>query len=207
MRVGLSDKAGGITAIVLAGGRSRRLGFDKALLRLGHETLLEATVRKVAILSDEVIVAGGGLFPYRLPNVRLVADIYRGCGPLAGIHAGLVAASHFHSLVVACDMPFLNLALLRYMVERAPGYDVVIPRLDDKLEPLHAVYSKHCLGPIERLLERRDFKIIRFFPEVQVCYLEKDEIERFDPKHLSFFNINTVEDLKQALAMKRLRER
>jgi len=186
-----------ITAVILAGGRSQRLGFDKALLRLDDETLVERAVRKVATLSDEVIVAGGPL-PYPLPGARLVADVYPGCGPLGGIHAGLAAASNLHSLVVACDMPFLNLELLRYMVELAPGHDVVIPRWDDKLEPLHAVYSKNCLGPIERLIRGRDLRIVHFLPEVRVRYVGEEEIERFDPKHLSFFNINTPEDLERA---------
>jgi len=183
--------------IILAGGRSRRLGLDKALLRLDEETLLETTVKKVATLSDEVIVAGGPL-PYPLPGARLVADVHPGCGPLGGIHAGLAVASNFHSLVVACDMPFLNVGLLRYLMEMAPGHDVVIPRLGDKLEPLHALYSKNCLGPIEGLIERGDFKIIHFFPGVRVRYIGREEIERFDPEHLSFLNINTPEDLEQA---------
>ena len=183
-----------ITAVVLAGGRSHRLGFDKALLRLGDETLLERAVRKVATLSDEVIVAGGPL-PYPLPGVRLEADVYLGCGPLGGIHAGLAAAFNFHSLVVACDMPFLNLELLRYMVELAPGHDVVIPRLGIYLEPLHAIYSKDCLKPIERRIEAGNFKVSDFLSEVRVRYVERDEIERFDPEHLSFFNINTPQDL------------
>ena len=193
----MSHKTARITAIVLAGGRSRRLGLNKALLRLGDETLVERAVRKVATLSDEVIVVGGP-FPCSLPGVRLVADVYPGCGPLGGIHAGLAAASNFHSLVVACDMPFLNLGLLRYMAELAPGCDVVVPRWDDKLEPLHAVYSKNCLGPIEGLIQRQDFKIIHFFPQVRVRYVEREEIERFDPERLSFFNINTAEDLERA---------
>jgi len=94
---------------------------------------------------------------------------------------------------VTCDMPFLNLGLLRYMVGMAPGHDVIIPRLGEKLEPLHALYSKNCLKPIERLIERGDFKIIHFFPEAWVRY-----VERFDPEHLSFFNINTPEDLERA---------
>ncbi len=190
---------GKITAIVLAGGRSRRLGLDKALLRLGEKTLLRATIDKVATLSDEVIVAGGP-FPFHL-DARVVPDVYPGCGPLGGIHAGLTVASNFYSLVVACDMPFLNLELLRYMVELAPGCDVVIPRWDDKLEPLHAIYSKNCLEPIERLIRGRDLRIVHFLPEVRVRYVGEEEIERFDPKHLSFFNINTPEDLEQARRM------
>ncbi|MEA3345751.1 MAG: molybdenum cofactor guanylyltransferase [Chloroflexota bacterium] len=186
-----------ITAIILAGGRSRRLGLDKSLLRLDDETLLEATVKKVATLSDEVIVAGGP-FPYPLPGARLVADIYHGCGPLGGIHAGLAAASNFHSLVVACDMPFLNIRLLRYIVKRASGYDVVIPRLGTYLEPLHAIYSRDCLKSIERQIEAGNFRVSDLLSEVRVCYVEGDEIERFDPQHLSFFNINTPEDLERA---------
>lgn len=173
------------------------MGLDKALLRLDDNTLLEAAVRKMAALGDEVIITGGH-FHYSLPGARLVADIYPSCGPLSGIHAGLTAASNFHSLVVACDMPFLNVELLQYMVGMAPGYDVVIPRLGDKLEPLHALYSKNCLGPIEGLIERRDFRIIHFFSEVRVCYIEREAIERFDPEHLSFVNINTPEDLERA---------
>lgn len=187
-----------ITAVVLAGGKSRRLGLYKALLRLDDETLLEVTVKKVATLSDEAIVAVSGPLPYRLPGARLVADVYPGCGPLGGIHAGLTAASNFYSLVVACDMPFLNLELLQYIVELAPGCDVVIPRLGAYLEPLHAIYSKDCLRPIERQIEAGNLKISDLLSEVQVRYLEGDEIEHFDPKHFSFFNINTAEDLERA---------
>ncbi|MEA3459109.1 MAG: molybdenum cofactor guanylyltransferase [Chloroflexota bacterium] len=187
-----------ITAIILAGGRSHRLGLDKALLRLDGETLLEAAVKKVATLSDEVIVAVSGPLPYRLPGAHLVTDIHPGCGPLGGIHAGLAAASNFYSLVVACDMPFLNIELLRYMVEIAPGNDVVMPRLGTYLEPLHAIYSKDCLKPIERRIEAENFKVSDFLSEVRVRYLEREDIERFDPEHLSFFNINTMEDLERA---------
>ena len=153
-------------------------------------------VKKVTALSEEIIVVSDFL-PYPLPGIRLVADIYPGCGPLGGIHVGLTAASKFHSLIVACDMPFLNLELLRYMVQLATSYDVVIPCWDDQLELMHAIYSKNCLGPIERLIQQQDFKIIHFFPEVRVRHVERDEIERFDPEHLSFSNINTPEDWRQ----------
>lgn len=190
-----------ITTIVLAGGKSRRLGLDKILLCLDDEMLLEATVRKVTILSDEVIVAVKGPLPYRLPGVRLVPDVHPGCGPLGGIHAGLVAASNFYCLVVACDMPFLNLDLLRHLISLAEDADVVVPRWTD-VEPLHAVYRPAtCLGPVERALARGERRIVSFYHEVGVRYVERAEIARFDPQGLSFFNINTAEDWERARAL------
>lgn len=117
---------------------------------------------------------------------------------MGGIHAGLTASNSFYNLVVACDMPFLNRALLQYMVQVSPGFDLVVPRLGELVEPLHAVYSKDCQTPIERLLEQGETRVRELFPLVKVRYIEGDEIGRFDPKHLSFFNVNTGADLKMA---------
>lgn len=104
----------------------------------------------------------------------------------------------FYNLVVACDMPFLNQALLGYMLQLAPNFDLVIPRLGNMIEPLHAVYSKNCLAPMEYLLKQGSLKVRQLFDLIKVRYVETDEISRFDPKHLSFFNINTEADLKVA---------
>ena len=95
-------------------------------------------------------------------------------------------------------MPFLNTALLRYMISRSTGFDVVIPRIDDDIEPLHAIYSRNCARLIEEQLRRDDLRIRGFFDSVKIRYIEKEEIERFDPEHLSFFNINTEADLEKA---------
>lgn len=130
--------------------------------------------------------------------MKVVGDIYPGKGSLGGIYTGLVASDSLYNIVVACDMPFLNQGLLRYMIEIADNFDLVIPRLGNTIEPLHAVYSKRCLAPIEHLLEQDDLQIFKFFPAVKVRYMEADEIDRFDPEHLSFFNINTEADLKTA---------
>jgi len=132
------------------------------------------------------------------PMARTVVDLYPGKGSLGGIHAGLTYSTCSHSLAVACDMPFLNLDLLRYMIELSPDFDVVIPRVGDKKEPLHAIYSKDCLWPIETLLEQGDLRITGFFDAMRVRYVDEDEIDRFDPKHLSFLNVNTQDDLARA---------
>jgi molybdopterin-guanine dinucleotide biosynthesis protein A len=192
-----------VSCIVLAGGEGRRLGTDKAFLRIDNRVLIEEIVEKMAHIGDEVIIVTNSPQKYSYLGTRLVGDVYLGKGVLGGIYSGLRAARNDYSLVVACDMPFLNLNLLRYMILLSPGYDVVIPRVGGLTEPLHAIYSKDCLQPMERLLSAGGLRIIDFFPEVQVRYVEEEEIRLFDPQCLSFFNINTPEDLEKARSLAR----
>jgi len=191
-----------ISCIVLAGGRGLRLGHDKAFETIGNRSLLERVVSRLCRLGSAVIIvtAQGGSFPQLAgyPELRVVADTYHGKGPLAGIYAGLAASDSSRNLVVACDMPFLNRALLDYMVQVSADGDVTIPRVGDTVEPLHAVYSRSCLGPVEYLLEQGRVKVSELLKLVKVRYVEAEEINRFDPEHLSFFNINTVADLDRA---------
>lgn len=119
-------------------------------------------------------------------------------GPLGGIYTGLALSDSFHNLVVAVDMPFLNQALLDYMIQISANFDLVVPRLGNMVEPLHAVYSKGCLALIGCLLKEDNLSIRELFTSVRVGYLEAAEINRFDPEHLSFFNVNTEADLKTA---------
>jgi molybdopterin-guanine dinucleotide biosynthesis protein A len=98
-------------------------------------------------------------------------------------------------------MPFLNRSLLRYMIEVSDGFDFVLPRINDFFEPLHAIYSKNCAAPMESLIKRDRRVIIELFDHVKVRYIEAEEVDRFDPQHLSFFNINTKEDLELARKM------
>ncbi len=186
-----------ISSLILAGGQSSRLGIDKAFLEINGQILIKRTVAKMAQLCQEVIIVTD--FPEKFTHLeaRLVSDIYPGKGALGGIYSGLKVACHHHSLVVACDMPFLNFDLLHFIIDLAPGQDVVIPRVNGLLEPLHAIYSKNCLGPIEELLARGGRKIIDFFPKVRVRYVEEDVVNRFDPQHFSFININTPADLER----------
>jgi len=190
-----------ISCIVLAGGEGKRLGTDKAFLRIGDRVLIEGILKKMARISDEVIIVTNSPQRYSCLEARLVSDVYPGKGALGGIYSGLKAARDPYSLVVACDMPFLDLKLLRYMILLSPGQDVVIPRIGGLPEPLHAIYSKQCLQPIERLLAAGDLKIIDFFPDVRVRYVEEQEIKLFDPQCLSFFNVNTPADLEKARSL------
>ncbi|MGQ9600813.1 MAG: molybdenum cofactor guanylyltransferase [Anaerolineae bacterium] len=185
-----------VSAIVLAGGRSSRFGRDKSLLLLKGEPLLVQIINKLVTLSNDLIVVTNQPERYGFLSLpaRLLPDERPGEGSLMGIYSGLKAARHFHALVVACDMPFLNLSLLHHMISLAEGHDVVIPRVNGLLEPLHAIYSKACLPAMGRLLEQGQRQIIAFFHEVRVCYVEEEVVDRFDPEHLSLININTRQD-------------
>ena len=191
-----------ISAMVLAGGKSRRLGVDKAYLALNNgRSLVASAVAAVRAVSADVMVVAGPDFCPECFDARLVIDVYPGKGSLGGIYSGLLRSEYSHCLVVACDMPFLNVDLLAHMVSLDRDYDVLIPRADDKLEPLHAIYSKGCLPHMRDLLSRDHLRIIEFFDKVRVKYVEAAEIEVFDPHHLSFFNVNTPEQLAAARAL------
>ena len=189
----------GISSIVLAGGKGLRLGRDKALIELDGENLLQRVITRLGFLNSEIIlVVAGGEQSFNIahhPKIKVVTDIYSGKGPLVGIYSGLVSSSSFYNLVVACDMPFLNRHLIGYTLDVSNGFDVTIPRLGNMFEPLHAVYSKSCVRAIEKLLAEDSLKINRLLKMVKVRYVEAGEIDRFDPEHLSFFNVNTKADL------------
>jgi len=187
-----------ISSIVLAGGQSSRLGKDKAFLKVKDQFLLERVIDRLRQLSEEIIIVANEVDKYEEFEGAVVSDVYPGKGSIGGIYSGLKRASNHHSLVVACDMPFLNLSLLRYMQMLTPSYDVVIPRIGSLTEALHAIYSTNCLPFIEDQLQKGDLKIVHFFPQVRVRYVEQEEIEIFDAEHLSFFNINSEADLEKA---------
>ena len=191
-----------ISCIVLAGGKGLRLGRNKVLESIGNRSLLQRVVSSISFFkSDIIIVTASGQSFSRFadyPRLKIVTDIYPGKGALGGIYTGLVASNSFYNLIVSCDMPFLNQALLHYMIQVSPGFDAVVPRLGNMVEPLHAVYSKGCLAPIERLLKQGNLKVSDILPRVKVRYVEAEEMDMFDPKHLSIFNVNTEADLRKA---------
>jgi len=191
-----------ISCIVLAGGKGLRLGHNKVLESIGNRSLLQRVVSSISSFKSDIIIvtASGQSFPELAgyPRWRIVTDIYPGKGALGGVYTGLVASNSFYNLVLACDMPFLNQALLRYMIQLSASFDAVVLQVGNFVEPLHAVYSKGCLGVAERLLKQGSKKVRDILPLVRVRYVETEDIDRFDPKHLSIFNVNTEADLKEA---------
>lgn len=190
-----------MTSIILAGGKSSRLGRNKALQVIEGKSLIQWVIDRLAILSTEIIIAtahGKAIPCSSAVEIKTVADIYPGKGPLVGIYSGLIASSSSRAIVVGCDTPFLSVGLLEYMTQLCSTFDVVVPRIGKKVEPLCAVYSKNCLVPMQGLLEQNELRISALFSMVRVRYIEEAEINSFDPEHLSFFNINSHDDLERA---------
>jgi molybdopterin-guanine dinucleotide biosynthesis protein A len=190
-----------MTSIILAGGKSLRLGRNKFLEIIGGKSLIQWVVDCVAGFSTEIIIAtarGEAIPCSSHVKVKTVGDIYPGKGPLSGIYSGLIASSSSQAIVVGCDTPFLSGSLLRYMTQICCTCDIAVPRIKDNVEPLCAVYSKICLAPIRELLEHNQLEIIKLYSMVRLKYVEEEEIDSFDPEHLSFFNINSQADLDRA---------
>ncbi|MFC1978166.1 molybdenum cofactor guanylyltransferase [Chloroflexota bacterium] len=193
-----------VTSIVLAGGKSLRLGRSKVLETIDGKSLIGYVTERLEPLTNQLLIVTSRE-QLDLPGAgkaEILIDLYPGKGPLGGIYTGLLASRSSHSIVVACDMPFLNTELLRYMVELSGDFDVVVPRLGEGMvEPLHAIYSKGCLDIMKTQLERSQLEIYSFFSAVRVRYVERAECQRLDPQLLSFFNINHQSDLERAIAL------
>jgi len=185
-----------LTGIVLVGGASRRMGQDKAFLELGGRPLIEIVVERMVQVCTEVLVVAGDARPYASLGVPVVEDRFRGVGVLGGLHAGLEAASHELTLVVGCDMPFLDPNLLRAFAGWAEGFDVAALRYEDReqVEPLHAAYRRTCLPAMAAAIRAGQRRVISFFPHVRVHYVTPEDVAMFDPHLSSFRNVNTPEE-------------
>jgi molybdenum cofactor guanylyltransferase len=228
------------SGIILAGGMSRRMGRDKAWIELGGRALIQRVIERLGQVCADLIVVANNRAPFEAQPVRVVGDVLPEKGALGGIYSGLRAAQYECAIVVACDMPFLNGALLDYMLTLADEYEVVVPSAhdaskplrpysapavrqgrkgkptrppqreegqgsaprptakDSDLHPLHAVYTRRCLAPIETRLRAGDLRMISFYPDVRVRVVGEAELERFDPRRLSLFNVNTPQQLALA---------
>jgi len=199
------------SAIILAGGKNSRIGKNKAFIELPTgETILQHTINILQEIFPEIIIVTNqsqdpefGKDAYLKFNAQVVEDLIKESGPLGGIFTGLCYSVSKHNFVVACDMPFIKPALIRLLLEESGNYDVVIPEIDGEVEPLFAVYSKNCISVMFEHLQKQNLKIRQVLGKLNLRKIGREEIDRLDPEHLSFFNINTQEDLKRAENLKR----
>ena len=204
-------KSGQVTGVILAGGTSRRMGKNKALIQLGDDSLIKHVIRRICPVTDELLLITNTPDEYAHLGLPMHGDIVSGAGALGGIYTGLVSASHDAVLCVACDSPFLVPNLLIYLVSVLDGYDAVIPWTDREnpidhnndqitLQTLCAVYSKRCLPIIALMLQESELRVHTLQERASIKRIAPEVWQAFDPDGISFFNTNTPEDLEQANA-------
>lgn len=187
------------TAIILAGGKSSRIGREKALIEFEGEPLIVRIAKVVAPLFESLIVVSNSDLGVELPGAAFVKDIHLGRGPLAGIHAGLSASDTEENFVLACDMPFVSREIVERIRELRGKAQVALPETDKGVEPLCAAYSRSCLPEIEAVLGGAGPRIIAFFDRVDVRTIRREELADISGIERAFININTEDQLNSAL--------
>lgn len=196
-----------LTLVIQAGGESRRMGSDKALLPFLGQPLILRPLNRLAGLADEVLVTSNQPENYRFLGLSPIPDLLPGFGALGGLYTALSAASHPYVAVVACDMPFacLELFAAELALLRETSADAVIPRSDAGAEPFHSVYRcETCLPYVRAALEADKRRVDAWFSQANIRYIDSEEILLYDPDKLAFLNINTLEELKEAEGMARV---
>ncbi|MBT2657703.1 molybdenum cofactor guanylyltransferase [Bacillus sp. ISL-18] len=187
-------------AIILAGGKSSRMGTNKALLKINEKTNIERIVDKLKLLFDDIILVTNDSEQYEFLSVRMVPDHYPGQGPLAGVQAGLTASDYDLNLIVACDMPFLSNELAEALVTNALHYDAVIPVIHGKQQPLFSVFKKQTAAVIEEQIQAGQLRMKHLLDHLNVLYLTEKELETYCQMGLDqvFFNMNHPEEYEEA---------
>lgn len=186
-----------VTPIILAGGRSSRMGTNKSFILFQNKVMIEGIIEKLKnIFAVQPMIVTNEKALYQYLNLQLTADVYKGRGPMAGIHAGLMASATEWNFFCACDMPFLSEGLIMAMLDNIKaGFDAVVPYHDGKYEPLCALYNKSCLTVIDKELQQEALKLQCILPKLKLNLLKREEIIRFSPKLECFYNVNTVLDV------------
>ena len=188
-----------ITGVIQAGGKSTRMGGrPKALMELGGRRIIDRVVEVLRAATPDVLLVTNTPELYAALGLPMVADVFPDHGSLGGIYSGLKAAAGDAAFTVACDMPFLLPEVARLVIDRAGLADVVVPKIGEQFETLHACYAKACLGPMESRLREGRLKIVGFSDEVRVLAIAEAEVARFREPAVVFMNVNTPEELARA---------
>lgn len=190
-----------ITGIILCGGKSVRMGKNKALLELGGRRVIDRVIGVMGKLFPTLFLVTNTPDAYAFTGIETVQDAIPEGGSLIGLYTGLRHATTAKAFVVACDMPFLNEALIRRIIETSGDEAAIIPRTPDGLQPLHALYAATCVPALSRVVESGEKRIQKACEALPVCEFGWDEISLLDPEGLSFMNVNTPEEWERAVAI------
>ena len=192
-----------VTGVLLAGGKSRRMGQDKRLLSIGDETLYTRSLSVLRAIFERVVVVVAQDSPLMASDAPVLRDVIPHCGSLGGLYTGLKEARTQWVFAVACDMPFLDPGTIRHFTSLKGEGDVIMAKLRNGFQPMHALYHRNCLPIMEGLIHAQDFKIHRLadHPAVRVRIVTREELSRVDPEGRSFYNVNTPADLAAARSL------
>jgi molybdopterin-guanine dinucleotide biosynthesis protein A len=191
-----------ISLAIQAGGQSLRMGREKALLDFQGQPLIQRVLKRVSYLADDIFITANNQEKYQFLDIRILPDIIPGIGALGGIFTALKYAKHPNVFVVACDLPFANPDLLSVCLRRqlVTNADVVIPQSKNGLEPLHAVYRRDtCLPAVEAAINTGKRRVISWHSDVNVHMIDQEEVSKFDPNGITFWNVNTPDEFQRAL--------
>jgi molybdopterin-guanine dinucleotide biosynthesis protein A len=192
-----------ISGVILSGGKSIRMGKNKAFIQVEGVPIIERIHNLFRKLFREVIIVTNEKDLFSNFDAKIFSDLIPDKGALGGLYTGIVFSSFYYSFCVACDMPFIKKSLVQYLIENAANEDVIVPRTKDGLQPLHAIYSKNCVDAIRRSIEEGKSKIIDIYDQVNVKIVDEKDFLCFDPGRESFINVNTPEEL---VSLRRNRE-
>jgi molybdopterin-guanine dinucleotide biosynthesis protein A len=190
-----------VTGVLIAGGRSRRMGYDKRFMKVGGESVFDRTLSLLrSTFAENIVVLAEPIKTLDVQMCPVAYDVIPNAGSLGGLYTGLVTASRSKVFAVACDMPFLDLEAIRAVLARREGADVVVASLSDTLQPMHAMYSKRCAPFLQTMAKRKDLQIQQLFrePNLRITILTENDLSAFGPDFRSFRNINTPDDLALA---------
>lgn len=187
-----------ISGIIMAGGRSSRMKFNKAFAQVGGKPVIQMIIEKFKPLFQEIIIISNEPQLFTSFGLPIYQDIYPYLGPVGGIHSALVNASNDQMFILGCDMPFMNMQLVEYMLSKISDYDSVVPEIDSYLQPLAAVYNRTCLPVFTECLEHDKLKLTLIFSELNALVLKEDKLQRFGSVGEMFFNVNDPNALAKA---------
>ncbi len=184
-----------LTGIILSGGKSFRMGENKAFIKIEGAPIIQRIQTLFERLFDEIIIVTHEKDLFSNLRAKIYSDLIPHQGALGGLYTGLFFSSFPFSFCVACDMPFLNESVIKYLIKNIENSDIVIPKTRDGLHPLHAIYSKKCIDPIKKMMDHGKYRIVDFYPMVKVKIIDENEFFSLDPNRESFINVNTPEEL------------
>lgn len=183
---------------ILAGGKSTRMKFNKAFATISEKSVYQIILNKFRQNFDDILTISNEPQIYDALGTEVHTDVYPGLGPVAGIHSALYYARFEQVFVMGCDMPFMNMDLVDYLLAALESYDCVVPEIDGKLQPLSAVYSKKCLPVLTDCLNNDRLKLIRVFEELNARIIDEQELSRFGEVREIFMNVNDPPALELA---------